>query len=46
MNRDTKFKAKEGFFSITGQCFTLGKLLDGTDYRILLDTSATKSYMS
>ena len=46
MNRDTKFKAKEGF-PITGQGFTSGKLLDGTElqnparYR-----HATKSYMS
>ena len=45
MNRDTKFKAEERF-PITGQGFTLGKLLDGTDCRILLDTGATKSYMS
>ena len=45
MNRDTKFRAKEGF-SITRQGFTSGKLLDGTDCRILLDTAATTSYMS
>ena len=45
MNRDTKFKAEERV-SITGQGFTLGKLLDGTDCQILLDTGATKSYMS
>ena len=45
MNRDTKFKAEERF-PITGQGFTLGKLLDGTDCQILLDTGATKSYMS
>ena len=45
MIRDTKFKAKEGF-PITGQVFTSGKLLDGTDCRILLDTGTTKSYMS
>ena len=44
-NRDTKFKAEERF-PITGQGFTSGKLLDGTDCRILLDTGATKSYMS
>ena len=45
MNRNTKIKAKEGF-PITGHGFTSGKLLDGTDCRILLDTGATKSYMS
>ena len=44
MNRDTKLKEER--FPITGQSFTLGKLLDGTDFRILLDTGATKSYMS
>ena len=30
MNRGTKFKAEE-IFPITGQGFTSGKLLDGTD---------------
>ena len=45
MTRDTKIKAKEKF-PITGQGFALGKLLDGTEYQILLDTGATKSYMS
>ena len=45
MNRGTKFKAQEGF-PFTVQGFTLGKLLDGTDCRILLDTSTMKSYMS
>ena len=45
MNRDTKFKAAERF-SIIGQGFTPGKLLDGTDCQILLDTGAIKSYMS
>ena len=45
INRDTKFKVEERF-PITGHGFTLGKLLDGTDCRILLDTGATKSYMS
>ena len=39
MNRDTKFKAEERF-CITGQVFTLGKLLDGTDCQILLGTGA------
>ena len=45
MNRNTKIKAKEGF-PITGHGFTSGKLLGGTDCRILLDTGATKSYMT
>ena len=45
MNRNTKIKAEEGF-PIAGHGFTSGKLLDGTDCRILLDTGVTKSYMS
>ena len=45
MTRDTKIKA-EGRFPITGQGFASGKLLDGTECQILLDTGATKSYMS
>ena len=45
MMRDTKIKAKERF-PITGQGFASGKLLDGTECQILLDTGATKSYMS
>ena len=45
MMRDTKIKAKERF-SITGQGFASGKLLDGTECQILLDTGAIKSYMS
>ena len=44
MTKDTKIKAEENF-PITGQGFTLGKLLDGTACQILLDTGATKSYM-
>ena len=44
MMRDTKIKAEERF-PITGQGFALGKLLDGTECQILLDTGATKSYM-
>ena len=31
---------------ISGQGFTVGKLLDGTDCQILLDTGARKSYIS
>ena len=45
MTRDTKIKAEEKF-PITGQGFTLGKLLDQTACQILLDTGATKYYMS
>ena len=45
MTRDAKIKAEEKF-PITGQRFDLGKLLDGMECQILLDTGATKSYMS
>ena len=45
MTRDTKIRAEEQF-PITGQGFASGKLLDGTECQILLDTGATKSYMS
>ena len=45
MTRETKIKAEERF-AITGQGFASGKLLDGTECQILLDTDATKSYMS
>ena len=45
MTRDTKIKAEERC-PITGQGFASGKLTDGTECQILLDTGATKSYMS
>ena len=45
MMQDTKIKAEERF-PITGQGFASGILLDGTECQILLDTGATKSYMS
>ena len=45
MKRDTKIRAEESF-PITGQGFASGKLLDGTECQILLDTGATKTYMS
>ena len=45
MTRDTKIKEEERF-SITGQGFASGKLLDGTECQILLDTGATKCYIS
>ena len=44
MTRDTKIKAEERF-PITGQGFASGKLLDGMECQILLDTGATNSYM-
>ena len=45
MTKNTKIKAEERF-PITGQGFASGKLLDGMECQILLDTGATKSYMS
>ena len=45
MTRGTKIKDEERF-PITGQGFASGKLLDGTECQILLNTGATKSYMS
>ena len=45
MTRETRIKAEEKF-SITGQGFTLGRLLDGTECQILLDRGASKLYMS
>ena len=44
MTRDTRIKAEERF-PINSQGFASGKLLDGTECQILLDTGATKSYM-
>ena len=44
MRRDTRIKAEERF-PIAGQGFASGKLLDGMECQILLDTGATKSYM-
>ena len=45
MTRNTRTKVEERF-PITGQGFASGKLLDGMECQILLDTGATKSYMS
>ena len=45
MTRHTEVKAKENF-SITVHGYTKGKLLDGTKCGILVDTGASKSYMS
>ena len=44
MTRDTNIKAEERF-PITGERFASGKLLDGMECQILLDTGATKSHM-
>ena len=44
-SKDNKIKAKE-FFPISEQGYTMGKLLDGTQYQILLDMGASKSFMS
>ena len=45
MTRDTKINAEEKY-PITSQGFASGKLLDGTKCKMLLDTGATKYYMS
>ena len=45
MARDTEVKAEESF-PMTARGYTKGQLLDGTDCEILIDTDASKSYMS
>ena len=45
MTRETKVKTGEKF-PISGQGFTMGKLLDDTDCQIMLYTGVSKSYMS
>ena len=45
MTRDHKMVAEEKF-SVSEQGYTTGKLLDGTECQILLDTRASKSFMS
>ena len=45
ITRDTEVKAEESF-PITARGYTRGQLLDGTDCEILIDTGASKSYMS
>ena len=45
MTRDMRIKAEEKL-PISGQGYTSGKLLDTTECSILLNTGATKSYMS
>ena len=43
--KSEKFEAEESF-PITEQGYTLGKLLDGTECQLLLDTGASKLFMS
>ena len=45
MVRDHKMVV-EGRFPISEQGYTTGKLLNGIEYQILLDTGASKSFMS
>ena len=45
MTRDQIIKAEEKF-PISGQGYMHGKLLDNTECSILIDTGASKSYMS
>ena len=45
MTRNMEVKAKENF-PITAHGYTRGKLLDGTECDILVDTGMSKSYMS
>ena len=44
-SKNNKIKAEESF-PISGQEYTIGNLLDGTECQILLDTGASKSFMS
>ena len=44
MARLDNIKAEERF-SISEQGYTVGKLLDGTEFQILLDTGESKSFM-
>ena len=44
-SRNNKIKAKESF-PISEQGYTMGKLLDGTECQILLDTGTSKSFIS
>ena len=45
MTRSMEVKAEENF-PISAQGYTKGKLLDDTECDILVDTGASKSYMS
>ena len=44
-SKNSKIKAEESF-PISEQGYIMGKLLDGTECQILLDTGASKSFMS
>ena len=44
-NNQNKLKAEESF-PISENGYTLGRLLDGTECQLILDTSASKSFMS
>ena len=44
-NKRDKLKAEESF-PISENGYTLGRLLDGTNCQLLLDTGASKSFMS
>ena len=45
MKRDEVMKAEESF-PISEKGFVIGKLMNGKECQILLDTAASKSYMS
>ena len=45
MTRNTEVKTEENF-PVTATGYTRGQLLDGTDCDVLIDTDASKSYMS
>ena len=44
-SKNNKIKEEESF-PISEQGYTIAKLLDGTECEILLDTGASKSFMS
>ena len=44
-SKNNKIKAEESF-PMSEQRYTMSKLLDGTEYQILLDTGARKSFMT
>ena len=44
-SKNNKIKAEESF-PISEQGYTMGKLLDGTECQIFLDTGGSKSFMS
>ena len=44
-SKNDKLKAEE-YFPISEQGYTLGKLVDRTECQLLLDTGASKSFMS